>query len=191
MTPYSSHDDSSQCYSTEKNIEYRGLTVGRRAKLSTVKEVASRHRACIGTLVTVLFLFIISSRVFGRTDSLSPHLKAPKTANSSPNNGAKPLEGGDAPTWTFIAYSDDDCQKVIVDQNGQSSSDCQETKEEMAKVDFDGQNLFTVSIHGSGDCNGRPISYFSDGKCISGFNVTGWKIEQDEKGGSLQLFSGE
>ena len=165
---------------TEKDIEKRGLVVGRRTKISNLRETVSRHRLCICSLIGIVCLFYLSHSYPYKTHILNTNTK---TAEAVPIIPVAPTkQPNDSPTWTFAGYSDEQCKTSIVDDKGTESIQCKSSEDEISKIDFDGQQLYTLSLYQGLDCKTLVQSY-PNAKygCEAGFNTTSYKVVLNKK----------
>lgn len=199
MTPYTDQmrlpkdEPATSPSSTEKAIEARGLTIGRRAKISTLKDTASRHWLCIGSLVSILCLFFLLRHSTANSIPKFPPTTNPSTADKAPTPIIAPTkpsaEAGDnnnnSPKWAFTGYTDDKCFNETISDSGTGSIDCKDSTEDLGAIDFDGQHLYTLSLYQGLKCATLLESY-PNGKfsCAAGFKATSYKVVLNKKLGS-------
>ena len=182
MTPYTDQnghledESATSLLQTAKDIEKSGLVVGRRTKVSTLGEIASRHRFCIGSLIGIICLFFLSYSYSYKAHILHTNNKTAETNPIFPV--ALKKQPDDSPTWTFTGYADAKCKTKIVDDKNTGSIDCKKSNDDISKIDFDGQQLFTLSLYQGLECKNPPAQDYPNTKyhCAAGFNTTSYKV---------------
>lgn len=136
---------------TEKELESRGLAVGRGAECSTRR--ALLKRLVLGFIIGIVLLAFL---VYGLLQRPQISYDNQKIIGGElvTNTTSTPLtDGDDVPKWTFASYSDHSCQNRVGKSNGTAPRNCTGMgSDDVVNIDFSGDDTYTVCLYTKDSC---------------------------------------
>ena len=159
---------------TEKDIENRGLAVGRRARLLTLRGIAFRHKLCIGFLSGLLCLVFLSYGFAHQAKSLHTNTMTAEIKHTAPSALAKQTE--EDPEWTLTGYSDRHCKAESFHQNGTGPIICETKPFQIVTAEFDDQDLYDIIFFETLDCTLKETVNTAEAACLNVLDAKSFRI---------------
>lgn len=167
-------DPASLSIPTETDIENRGLRVGRRRTLCSLKSSASGHKLYIGYLVSIFCLFFLLGYGFvSRADIFMLSQKTTTEAERVRPSAHTGVPAATSPPWSLALYSDTQCANPIVETTNRGPTSCANSTAPIIGAYFDNGEVvpYTLRLFTDTNCGTSGASYTKCG-CASVPNTT-------------------